>query len=69
MPANTGNILRLAMAISARVIIIGLIPFTLDDKSLKRAGMDYLLEADYVYYSSYDEFLKHGEFSVQVQHF
>lgn len=59
MPANTGNILRLAMAISARVIIIGLIPFTLDDKSLKRAGMDYLLEADYVYYSSYDEFLKH----------
>ena len=40
IPANTGNILRTAMASNSKVHIIGPIPFSLDDKSLKRAGMD-----------------------------
>ena len=56
MPANTGNILRTAMATNSLVHIIGPLPFSLSDKALKRAGMDYLLEAKYVYYSSVEEF-------------
>lgn len=56
MPMNTGNILRTAMATNSIVHIIGPLPFTLSDKSLKRAGMDYLLSAKYIYYSSYEEF-------------
>ncbi len=56
MPMNTGNILRTAMATNSIVHIIGPLPFTLDDKSLKRAGMDYLLAAKYIYYSTYEEF-------------
>lgn len=58
MPMNTGNILRTAMATNSFVHIIGPLPFSLDDKSLKRAGMDYLKSAKYDYYSSYDEFFE-----------
>ena len=56
IPQNTGNILRTAMATNSMVHIIGPLPFELSDKSLKRAGMDYLLEAKYEYYDSYEEF-------------
>ena len=56
IPQNTGNILRTAMATNSTVHIIGPLPFELSDKSLKRAGMDYLLEAKYIYYDSYEEF-------------
>lgn len=57
IPQNTGNILRTAMATNSKVHIIGPIPFSLDDKSLKRAGMDYIKEADYILYNSYEEFV------------
>ena len=56
IPQNTGNILRTAMATNSMVHIIGPLPFELSDKSLKRAGMDYLKDAKYDYYSSYEEF-------------
>lgn len=58
IPANTGNIIRTAMATNSIVHIIGPIPFSLDDKSLKRAGMDYLKEANYIIYDSYEDFAK-----------
>ena len=62
IPQNTGNILRTAMATNSTVHIIGPLPFELSDKSLKRAGMDYLLEAKYIYYENYDEFaIKHKD--------
>ena len=57
IPANTGNILRTAMATNSMVHIIGPLPFDISDKALKRAGMDYLKEAKYEYYSSYEEFV------------
>ena len=41
-PANTGNIIRTAMAINATVHIIKPISFSLDEKEFKRAGMDYI---------------------------
>lgn len=63
IPQNTGNILRTAMATNSIVHIIGPIPFELSDKSLKRAGMDYLKDAKYEYYSSYEEFV--GKFPNQ----
>ena len=42
IPGNTGAILRLAACFSATVDIIRPIGFELSDKTLKRAGMDYL---------------------------
>lgn len=42
IPGNTGAILRLAACLGATVDIIRPIGFELSDKTLKRAGMDYL---------------------------
>ena len=58
IPQNTGNILRTAMATKSKVHIIGPIPFDISDKALRRAGMDYIKDADFDYYDSYEEFEK-----------
>lgn len=57
-PANTGNILRLAMAIDAKVEIIGPLSFKLDNQAFLRAGMDYLIDANYEIYEDYQKFLE-----------
>ena len=41
IPPNTGNIARLCLAAGARLHLVGELGFSLDEKSLKRAGMDY----------------------------
>ena len=56
-PMNTGNIMRTCKASGARLHIIGPLTYKIDDKGLKRAGMDYLKDFHYSYYESYDEFL------------
>ena len=56
-PANLGNIMRTCVATATKLFIIGPLSFELDDKSLKRAGMDYISELDFKYYKDYDEFL------------
>lgn len=58
IPANTGNILRTAMATNSIVHIIGPIPFDMSDKALARAGMDYIKDAKYYYYDSYEKFVE-----------
>lgn len=57
-PANTGNILRTISATGAKLHIIGPLQFELSDESLKRAGMDYITTADFIYYNNYEEFVK-----------
>jgi tRNA (cytidine/uridine-2'-O-)-methyltransferase len=42
IPQNTGNIARLAAAIGVELYLVGRLGFSLSDKYLKRAGMDYL---------------------------
>ena len=56
-PANLGNIMRTCVATSTKLFIIGPLSFEFDDKSLKRAGMDYVNELDFKYYKTYDEFI------------
>lgn len=56
-PANLGNIMRTCVTTATKLFIIGPLSFELDDKSLKRAGMDYISELDFKYYKDYDEFL------------
>lgn len=55
-PANTGNILRTIAATGAKLHIIGPLLFELNDESLKRAGMDYITTADFIYYDSLEDF-------------
>jgi tRNA (cytidine/uridine-2'-O-)-methyltransferase len=57
IPQNTGNIMRSCAATGATLHLIGPLGFNLDDESVKRSGMDYLLGISYKYYESYEEFL------------
>lgn len=56
IPQNTGTILRLAACLGLGVDLIEPLGFHLDDKRLKRAGMDYVLEMDLQRYRSWDTF-------------
>ena len=55
-PLNTGNIMRTCVASGTKLHIIGPLTYKIDDKGLKRAGMDYLIGFSYEYYDSYEEF-------------
>lgn len=56
-PLNTGNIMRTCVASGTKLHIIGPLTYKIDDKGLKRAGMDYLVGFKFEYYDSYEEFL------------
>lgn len=57
-PSNTGNIMRTCVAADVTLDIIGPITFSLDDKDLKRAGLDYIESLKMNVFSSYEEFCK-----------
>lgn len=56
IPQNTGNIARTCAATGAALHIIKPMGFTIDDKKLKRAGLDYWDKLDITYYESYEDF-------------
>ncbi|MCR5790267.1 MAG: tRNA (cytidine(34)-2'-O)-methyltransferase [Lachnospiraceae bacterium] len=56
IPANTGNIGRTCVATGARLHLIEPLGFHLDEKSLKRAGMDYWGQVDYRRYINFEDF-------------
>ena len=56
IPQNTGNIARTCAATGASLHIIKPMGFTIDDKKLKRAGLDYWDKLDITYYDSYAHF-------------
>ncbi len=57
IPPNTGNIIRLAANTSSRLHLIEPLGFELDEKRLKRAGLDYHEWANVILYSSFDDFI------------
>lgn len=57
IPANTGNIGRTCVATGARLHLIEPLGFRLDEKSLKRAGMDYWKDLDVTTYIDFNDFL------------
>ena len=56
IPPNTGNVARLCAATSTRLHLIGRLGFRLDDRSLKRAGLDYWDAVDVVRHVTFEEF-------------
>lgn len=56
IPPNTGNVARLCAATGARLHLIGRLGFRLDDRSLKRAGLDYWPHVDVVRHDTMDAF-------------
>lgn len=57
IPANTGNIGRTCVATGTKLHLIEPLGFKINDKQLKRAGLDYWKDLDVTIYSSYEEFL------------
>ena len=58
IPANTGNIGRTCVASGTRLHLIEPLGFSLSEKALKRAGMDYWKDLDVTTYIDYADFLE-----------
>lgn len=74
IPQNTGNIARTCAATGARLHIVRPMGFEIDDKKLKRAGLDYWNLLDLTYYDNIADFLEKNEggnfffFTTKAQH-
>jgi len=55
IPANTGNIARTCLATGSRLHLVKPLGFKIDDRQLKRAGLDYWHEVDVRLWESLDE--------------
>ena len=58
IPPNTGNIARSCAATGAKLHLVKPLGFSIDDKTLKRAGLDYWPYVDLEVHESLEEFLK-----------
>lgn len=58
IPQNAGNVARTCAATGAKLHLVGPMGFTVDDKKLKRAGLDYWYLLDITYYDNIDDFFK-----------
>ena len=56
IPANTGNIGRTCVATNTRLHLIEPLGFSLEEKQLKRAGMDYWKDLDVTTYVNWEDF-------------
>lgn len=56
IPQNTGNIARTCAATGAALHLIRPLGFAIDDRKLKRAGLDYWHQLDITYYDGLDDF-------------
>ena len=55
IPPNTGNVARICAATQATLHLVGPLGFRLDDKTLKRAGMDYWEHVTWKYWESLEQ--------------
>lgn len=64
IPGNTGNIMRTCAATNAKLHLIKPLGFSLEEKYIKRSGVNYIDKVDYTVYESFEEFLSknNGEF-------
>ncbi|HKL79321.1 MAG TPA: tRNA (cytidine(34)-2'-O)-methyltransferase [Mobilitalea sp.] len=57
IPANTGNIGRTCVATGTKLHLIEPMGFRLDEKQIRRAGLDYWKDLDLTVYDNYEDFL------------
>lgn len=58
IPANTGNIGRTCVATGTKLHLIEPLGFRLDEKEIKRAGLDYWKDLEVTIYENYEDFLR-----------
>ncbi|MCR4436916.1 MAG: tRNA (uridine(34)/cytosine(34)/5-carboxymethylaminomethyluridine(34)-2'-O)-methyltransferase TrmL [Clostridiales bacterium] len=56
IPQNTGNIVRTCAAVGAKLHLVKPLGFSVENRYLKRAGLDYWDKADIKYYENFTEF-------------
>lgn len=62
IPHNTGAIGRTCVATNTKLHLIEPLGFKIDDKNLKRSGLDYWSKLKVFYYSSFEEFLEKNNY-------
>lgn len=64
IPGNTGNIMRTCVATNSKLHLIKPLGFSLEDKYIKRSGVNYIDKCDYQVYENIDDFYSKnkGEF-------
>lgn len=73
IPQNTGNVARTCAATGARLHLVGPMGFAIDDRKLKRAGLDYWHLLDITYYHNLADFFSRNTgnfffFSTKARH-
>ena len=61
IPQNTGNIARTCAATGARLHLVGPMGFQIDERRVRRAGLDYWDKLDITYYDSTEAFFRQNE--------
>lgn len=56
IPGNTGNIMRTCVATNSKLHLIKPLGFSLDEKYIKRSGVNYIDKCDYTVYENIDDF-------------
>ena len=67
IPQNTGNIARTCVLTNSKLHIIKPMGFSLDEKHVRRAGLDYWKQLNLEIYESYEDFMKkHGDKTIYL---
>ena len=56
IPGNTGNIMRTCVATNTKLHLIKPLGFSLDEKYIKRSGVNYIDNCDYIVYENIEDF-------------
>lgn len=56
IPGNTGNIMRTCVATNSKLHLIKPLGFSLEEKYIRRSGVNYIDKCDYTVYENIDEF-------------
>lgn len=61
IPQNTGNIMRTCAGTGTKLHLIKPLGFSLDDKSVKRSGVNYITHCDFCIYDNFEDFLSKND--------
>ena len=61
IPGNTGNIMRTCVATNSKLHLIKPLGFSLDEKYIRRSGVNYIDKCDYIVYENIEEFYEKND--------
>lgn len=61
IPQNTGNIMRTCVATNTKLHLIEPLGFKINDKTIKRCGVNYIDKLDYTIYEDFEEFSRKND--------